>query len=508
MKKIAIITIVSVVIFLADDAQAKDLFVAPGGSDAVTYAANDISHPWTSILRAMQQVQAGDVVYFRQGTYDIPSGGIVISTGFAAGTTESPIRLTSYPNELATWRSTQTNVTIRVGRDHWHFDNLNFVHEPSGSMSGDRGFFQCGYSTTGADGFWVKESTFSMNSRGDNYGSVHLKMESPCTNVEITHNTIIHSGGSGLTNSSGIIAFGNNTFKINNNTVAGPPMGIYLKHANSSTCGNVSGEVKNNWVRNNERRAFFSNFNCVVIENNIFDSRASGSAEGGNQFNESNGVSGGDNNLINHNTFLGGLWFHDDASGAINNTLTNNIIYAKAWNLHPWSGGTIGTGNVNSNYNLFQAGSVVLMDGTNYTLSSWRTVSGEDVNSLSGTPTFINISLDSIDDYALTSSSLGYRAASDGKDMGADISLVGVNSEGLVSPTETCSDGIQNQDETGVDCGGVCPACETPATTYSLANFLSLLANWLGAGDEDSDVNNDGIVNTRDLGIIMSGWGN
>ncbi len=29
-----------------------------------------------------------------------------------------------------------------------------------------------------------------------------------------------------------------------------------------------------------------------------------------------------------------------------------------------------------------------------------------------------------------------------------------------VSPTEeTCSDGIQNQDETGVDCGGVCDAC-------------------------------------------------
>eukprot|EP00494_Astrolonche_serrata_P030651 UN30919 len=28
-------------------------------------------------------------------------------------------------------------------------------------------------------------------------------------------------------------------------------------------------------------------------------------------------------------------------------------------------------------------------------------------------------------------------------------------------PPETCDDGIQNQDEEGVDCGGVCPACET-----------------------------------------------
>ena len=29
-------------------------------------------------------------------------------------------------------------------------------------------------------------------------------------------------------------------------------------------------------------------------------------------------------------------------------------------------------------------------------------------------------------------------------------------------PTETCFDNIQNQDETGVDCGGVCPACDVP----------------------------------------------
>jgi len=89
--------------------------------------------------------------------------------------------------------------------------------------------------------------------------------------------------------------------------------------------------------------------------------------------------------------------------------------------------------------------------------------------------------------------------------MGANVSLVGVESEGVIPPTETCSDGIQNQDETGIDCGGVCPACEVPVT-YSLSNFILLVADWLGVGEEDSDVNNDGIVNTRDLGIMMSNW--
>jgi len=428
-----VISIITGYLFFIHVAYAKDLFVATGGNDSVTYANNNIDNPWASILKAMQTVQAGDTVYFRQGTYNIPSGGITITTGFSAGTATSPIRFTSYPSELATWRSTQTNVTIRVGRDHWHFDNLNFVHEPSGSMSGDKGFFQCGYSTTGANGFWVKNSTFSMNSRGDNYGSVHLKMESGgCNQVEITNNVITHSGGSGLTNSSGIIAFGNKTFKINNNIISGPPMGIYLKHASTNdtyNCATYDGEVKNNWVRNNERKSFFNNFNCITIENNIFDGIASnsGSDAGGSQFNENNGVAGSDNCIINHNTFLGGVYFNEDGNGVQNAKFTNNLVYDRVFNIHPYTYGASGDGNIDADYNLYKASTVVRVDNTNYTLANWRTVSGEDARSLSGTPTFVSTAFGSIEAYALTSTSLGYRAGSDGKNIGADVSLVGVD---------------------------------------------------------------------------------
>ncbi len=42
--------------------------------------------------------------------------------------------------------------------------------------------------------------------------------------------------------------------------------------------------------------------------------------------------------------------------------------------------------------------------------------------------------------------------------------------------------------------------------TYNLSNFTSLVTNWLGIGDSNSDINNDGVVNTRDLGIMMSSW--
>ena len=34
-----------------------------------------------------------------------------------------------------------------------------------------------------------------------------------------------------------------------------------------------------------------------------------------------------------------------------------------------------------------------------------------------------------------------------------------------VGASETCSDGIMNQDETGIDCGGTCDACPVPPTT-------------------------------------------
>jgi len=42
--------------------------------------------------------------------------------------------------------------------------------------------------------------------------------------------------------------------------------------------------------------------------------------------------------------------------------------------------------------------------------------------------------------------------------------------------------------------------------TYNLSNFISIVNNWLGIGDNTSDLNNDGVVNTRDVGIAMSGW--
>jgi hypothetical protein len=44
-------------------------------------------------------------------------------------------------------------------------------------------------------------------------------------------------------------------------------------------------------------------------------------------------------------------------------------------------------------------------------------------------------------------------------------------------------------------------------TFYSISNFITLVTDWLKTETGlESDVNNDGVVNTRDLGIMMSNW--
>jgi len=71
-----------------------------------------------------------------------------------------------------------------------------------------------------------------------------------------------------------------------------------------------------------------------------------------------------------------------------------------------------------------------------------------------------------------------------------------------------CQDesGNQNPDDFEISFSVASP----PHTVYGLSNFIQLVADWLKSEPSalESDVNGDGIVNTRDLGIMMSNWQN
>ena len=83
----------ALVLAIASEAEARDLYVAPGGDD------NDVGSetaPWETIGRAASSASAGDTVYIRGGTYAerlIPQ---------QSGTPAEPVVFTAYPGESVT----------------------------------------------------------------------------------------------------------------------------------------------------------------------------------------------------------------------------------------------------------------------------------------------------------------------------------------------------------------------------------------------------------------------
>jgi len=61
----------------------------------------------------------------------------------------------------------------------------------------------------------------------------------------------------------------------------------------------------------------------------------------------------------------------------------------------------------------------------------------------------------------------------------------GVDCGGPCPACPTCSDGIQNQGETGVDCGGPCPSCPAPDSTILLGSYFETgMDSWLDGGND------------------------
>jgi len=77
------------------------------------------------------------------------------------------------------------------------------------------------------------------------------------------------------------------------------------------------------------------------------------------------------------------------------------------------------------------------------------------------------------------------------------------------SRTRTCTDANNCGTTTNKPAESESQSCESP-TTYGISNFIQLVADWLKSEPPtlESDVNGDGVVNTRDLGIMMSNWSN
>ncbi|MEZ4988189.1 MAG: T9SS type A sorting domain-containing protein, partial [Saprospiraceae bacterium] len=75
----------------------------------------------------------------------------------------------------------------------------------------------------------------------------------------------------------------------------------------------------------------------------------------------------------------------------------------------------------------------------------------------------------------------------------------GVDCGGSCAPCATCDDGIQNGDETGVDCGGSCAPCGGGGCTTTQVNFANFESNfgiWIDGGTDCARVTNATYANS------------
>jgi len=482
------------ILFSCSFVNAKELFVSTTGSDSVSYANNDINNPWATPRKAWTEARAGDTVFFREGTYTIANTIDTEGAGYD-GNEANPITFSNYQNEYVLFECGSLWPCFNIERSWNVVDGINF--------NGGRTVFRLGYNSL-ADHFTVQncEAHTTLDAiQGENFGFVHINHYNAGNKADYTtiQNCIIEGPGIGASdNVASVVVFEAIGTKILNNEIYNYPRGIYYKHANSGT--NPGIEIAYNHIHHTGYYSIFSNSNYASIHNNIIGEHENIPDIGEFKFNSDNGGPGGDHNLVIHNTIYSvNLLLGSDAGGADYNTFKDNIIYSTT---------------IESN-----------CDGNEWDYNLHVTDSAIGSNDIFGSPDFIGGSSPStIADFALVAGSPGKSAASDGKDMGADVSLVGPNvgsdcGNGNCNSGECdscpvdclfvdcCPDGNCNNDETCETCEADCgacsidcvhatdqPPCDGCVDTIELSDYIDL---W-----------KSGTVDMADLMVVIGLWKN
>ncbi len=393
---------------------AKDLYVSPSGNDSVTYAGNNLASPWLTVAKAFTSVLPGDNVYFRAGNYSITAS---IDTRFNTngnGTATFPITFSNYKGEAVTLTSS-VGAAIRIDRDYYQIRGFNF--------SAPGSFWVVGW-TLGATHFKISDCTgyVTVPGGGDNFGAVYFATQN--ANNGRVENCIFHGPGGGLNmNTAGVFIFRSQGIKILNCEFYDIPSAIYYKH----TCiaADTGIEFAYNYFRNNGSGIFSVSQYADIHDNILVNSNMGLGMDGGTGDNGAN--AGADHNKIHHNTFYNCTLeltraSSNDGSGAQYNIVKDNVFTQTAYIFQYDSAPHYSV----IDYNLYITGVAVRNNRVSYALASWHTFYGQDSNSKTGTALFAGGSSPSaVADYALATSSPGHLAASDGKDMGADVTLLG-----------------------------------------------------------------------------------
>jgi len=440
------------VLFFSSNTFAKDLFVALNGNDTVSYAANSIDTPWATVAKGIYSLKAGDVLNIRGGEYvqiypltihsQYRNQNPLVVMEAESGTADKPIVVKNYNNELVTINLAAVPTFLDIdNKSYWTFDGLTFTK--AGIV------FNVG---TDAKSYHHTFRNLKMyaNRLYGNSGIIYIQNNN--AEYAVIENNIFQGEGDVSSEvgkpTSCVYARRVRHLKITNNECKNALIGLYYKHrtltqAESGDTEPVDIEIAYNFIENTTRASMYINTNEAYIHDNVMGRNNAGLIN-----TEASGDAGGDFNRYEHNTFytgslgflaetqsytFNGVSYEDKFPGSRYNTLKNNI-FVNDVSLHRYSSDL--PHNTTSNYNLLPQTVAVSANRVTYsTLSSWQQASQMDAKSLQGAPVFVGGSAPSkISDFALSSTSPGYKKASDGLDMGARIDRVGVARTVTASP--------------------------------------------------------------------------
>lgn len=419
------------VLGIVRQSEAADYYVSPaGGGDCL------LGSP-CKIEAGLSRLGAGDTLYLLDGTYSetyatnsyVEPAIMNISKYFnfsSPGTADAPITIKAYPGATPILEGDGTTAGIRIdGENYLVIEGLTL-----------RNFWEAGV-RIGYDvlttNIVIRNNDFSNIRCNDNMGGVYVgKGENILIENNKFHDNYYERSGT-INRGLGLIAFRGKNITIKNNDFYNLNQGIYYKHGEA-----ISGEGGYTRILNNHfydvgpSWGIGSNQNRTEITNNLLENcPITLHNEDGTQADFTHNVK------IEHNSLIGGLIYLSGGSafsGATGTSIKNNLVYGFSNNEHRgitvWPYEAVDDSQTTISNNLVFSSSfptgVIRVIGQAFDVDNLPgSILGRQGN-LTAQPVFVD---QANYDYTLAANSPGKNAASDGTDMGADISLVGVQNE-------------------------------------------------------------------------------
>lgn len=424
-------------LFVSCGVFGADYYVSPDGDNA---NPGTLEQPWRTVAFATcggtfecpetavngNLLQSGDTLYLRAGTYT--ESGIRFAHSGAEGQT---IRIKNYADEEAI---VDGGFTAANGLQHqpvFEIDDAHYIVLQGLSIRrGLRSNIRMGYDGS-ATNITVKSCDLSEFVVNDNSATIYVNSGTDV--IEISNNKIHDKNGEGA-NSAGIIIFNSGRMKIANNEIYNTTQGIYYKHSQDN---GLATTIENNFIYDQDSTGMLISNAETVIRNNII-LRTGGAGILLFEESASCGFLASQDMSVIHNTLVDtfrGIYVSRsrECLGAYNTLIRDNLIAnfsngemrgLAVWPYHGFPDYNLpDESETTFDHNLifstgFQEPIRIInqyYDVNNTPLAGSGNIQQE--------PNFIDAANG---DYRLAAGSPGQNAASDGTDMGADPSMVGL----------------------------------------------------------------------------------